>query len=250
VHATPVQTVVLGTSATYESPVIESTYQPYAPMGETIIGERTITPSESGSSGATESTSSEVKGTDSVRNGSSVEADAAMLTVLVPADAKVTVNDHPTSSGGALRQFKSKGLKDGFVYTYVVKATFQVNGSETTETKSIQLRPGDVERVEFSAPVAQVKVAEPENIVVTVVKLHVPATAQVELAGNPTKGSGSERTFRTRQLKSGQKWAGYTIRVTNVVNGQPVSKERTIDVTAGSVNELTFEFDSASVARR
>lgn len=181
-----------------------------------------------------------------------VESDAAMLTVEVPMNAKVTVNGHPTSSDGTVRQFMSRGLKKGYVYTYVVKATFDVGGEEKTDSKSIKLRPGDIERVEFETP-EPVQPATPQpktEDVVTVVRLHVPADAKVNLAGNDTSGSGTVRTFRTKQLKAGQQWAGYTVRVTSVRNGQPVVKERTVDVKAGSTTELTFNFDDDSIASR
>ena len=84
----------------------------------------------------------------------------------------------------------------------------------------------------------------------TVVKLHVPANATVQLAGNKTNGSGRLRTFRTKQLKAGQQWAGYTTRVTKLINGQKVSKEHTLDVHAGSTTELTFDFDDSELAQR
>lgn len=85
--------------------------------------------------------------------------------------------------------------------------------------------------------------------VVTVVKLHVPENATVNLAGNETKGSGAVRTFRTTQLKPGQRWENYTVRVTAEINGQKMSRERTINVQAGSNNELSFEFDPTAVAK-
>ena len=78
----------------------------------------------------------------------------------------------------------------------------------------------------------------------------VPADSVVTLAGNKTNGSGAVRTFRTKQLKSGQKWSAYTISVKAVVNGRPVSLERTLDVAAGSTHDLTFDFDNNSVASR
>ena len=84
----------------------------------------------------------------------------------------------------------------------------------------------------------------------TVVRLHVPQNAAITLAGNPTKGSGAIRTFRTKQLKQGQQWKNYTIRVTATVAGRQLSQERTIDVKAGSMNELRFAFDRRSVAAR
>lgn len=201
-----------------------------------------------------------------------VESDAAMLTVTVPDSATVTVNGHETSSEGEVRQFMSRGLKAGFVYTYVVKASFDLDGETKTESKSVKLRAGEIQEVEFSMPVAQVETeAQPETDVapdadtttdaeseaaaaktddspITVVKLHVPAEAKVQLAGNPTRGSGAVRTFRTKQLKSGQSWQDYTVRVVADVNGQPIALERTINVDAGSQHELNFDFDSQTVA--
>ena len=70
------------------------------------------------------------------------------------------------------------------------------------------------------------------------------------LAGNETKGTGAIRTFRTTQLKPGQQWSNYKVNVTAVVNGQLVSKERTVNVVAGSTTELKFDFDAISVASR
>jgi uncharacterized protein (TIGR03000 family) len=192
---------------------------------------------------------------DSARYESSkpaVEEDAAVLTVTVPDDAVVTVNGHPTTSDGDERQFMSRGLKDGYVYTYIVKVTYEQDGEEKTESKSVKLRRGDVERLEFEAPsVKDVEAAKPaEEDVVTVVRLRVPADAQVSLAGNATAGSGSVRTFRTKQLKSGQQWTDYTVRVTANVHGRSISKERTINVVAGSTNDLSFDFDGTTVATR
>jgi uncharacterized protein (TIGR03000 family) len=239
-YSTPVHSTAVH-SGSYESPVIQSSYQPYT------VGQSTIQSSTPSTivRGATSSSSTVQVAKPAIETG------AAMLTVAVPMEAKVTVNGHETTSGGLVRQFKSRGLKEGYVYTYVVEATYLVNGEETKESKSVKLRTGDNQRIEFTQPIAEATPAEPKvEDVVTVVKLRVPDSAQVTLAGNPTSGSGSVRTFRTKQLKSGQQWADYTIRVTALVNGQTVSKERTINVIAGSTNELTFDFDTSSVASR
>ncbi|MGB1706959.1 MAG: TIGR03000 domain-containing protein, partial [Rubripirellula sp.] len=81
-------------------------------------------------------------------------------------------------------------------------------------------------------------------------QLNVPADAVVTLAGNATRGDGSVRTYRTSQLKDGQVWSGYTVRVTAEIDGKPVSEERTIDLVAGSTNELFFDFGLSKVASR
>lgn len=176
-----------------------------------------------------------------------IDSDAALLTVSVPEDAKVTVNGLSTSSKGAIRQFMSNGLKEGFVYTYVVNVTF--TAADKTESKTVKLRAGSTERLVFNEP-SPVKTVSVPVAPETVVTLRVPASASVNLAGNDTKGDGIVRTFRTRQLADGQKWANYTIRVSMVIGGVPVTKERTIDLKAGDSHEFVFDFDAASVASR
>lgn len=245
-RSSSVSSVALGATSTYESNTIQSSYS--VADGVPITGA-----SLQGGS----------LGTDTVAETSepvvvskpAVDSDAAMLTVTVPEGAKVTVNGHETSSDGAVRQFMSRGLKEGFVYTYVVQVSYELDGEQVTESKSVKLRAGEIEDVEFTAaqsqPAVEAEAATPkQQDLVTVVKIHVPADAKVTLAGNDTNGSGSVRTFRTKQLKEGQQWTGYTVRVTTNLNGQPMSLERSLDVDAGSRHELTFDFISQTVASR
>jgi uncharacterized protein (TIGR03000 family) len=241
----------MGATTAYESSVIESSYSSDSPLGKTIIDGGTSEESTSESSSLETETNTDSSSHESAKPA--VETDVAMLTVAVPGDAKVTINGHPTSSDGTVRQFKSRGLKEGYAYTYVVNVTYNnIEGQAKSESKSVKLRSGDVARVEFEAPKPVEPVAPqpiPEDIV-TVVRLHVPADAKVSLAGNATNGSGTIRTFRTKQLKPGQQWAGYTVRVTTLKSGQPATKQRTVDVVAGSTTELTFNFDEDSIASR
>lgn len=198
-----------------------------------------------------------------------LDTDSAMLEVAVPASATVTVNDRETTSDGSLRKFLSKGLRDGFVYTYVVKATFKVDGEDVTQTKEVKLRPGDVELISFNEKVsgaadddqtdADMKSSEEEvaddamssnssDELMTIVRLRVPVDSKVSLAGNLTKGNGTVRTFRTKQLAKGDSWKDYTVSVTSMVDGQPITKQRTITVYAGDTKDLEFTFDSAALA--
>jgi uncharacterized protein (TIGR03000 family) len=235
-------------STAYESAVIQSTYTPShsvtispgVPLeGSTLEGGAldTDTVIESDRYEAAK---------PAVEEDAASEGDSATLTVEVPKDAVVTVNGHSTKSVGGVRQFMSRGLKDGHVYTYVVKAVFNVDGIEKTESKSVKLRVGDVQRIEFEALPAEPKTED----IVTEVKLHVPESAEVRLAGTLANGTGTVRTFRTKQLLAGQQWKGYTIRVTTTMNGLPISKERTVNVSAGSTTELTFDFDDHAIASR
>jgi uncharacterized protein (TIGR03000 family) len=182
-------------------------------------------------------------------DSTAVESDAALLTVSVPLDASVVVNGYKTQAVGLVRQFKSRGLKPGFVYTYVVDVTYTVDGSELTESKSVKLRPGTSELIEFAASTTVAVETENQDLT-TVVQLHVPADAKITLAGNVTDGDGELRTYRTHQLTAGEVWSGYTVRVTTEINGKAVSKERTLDLVAGSTNDLTFEFGVNELASR
>ena len=188
--------------------------------------------------------------TDTVQ---AVEDDAALLTVAVPqAGASVTVNGKPTSSTGEVRRFMSRGLEEGFVYTYVVNARYEVGGELQEQTQSVKLRRGESQRIVFDASPASDKsdVVEAEPAPETVVTLHVPADAVVTLAGNRVDGDGEVRTFRTDQLKEGESWDGYEIRVTANIDGQSVSQQRRVTVEAGRKTELTFNFEENAVAQR
>jgi uncharacterized protein (TIGR03000 family) len=200
-----------------------------------------------------------------------LDDDAALLTVAVPMEsARVTVNGHETTSDGMVRQFMSRGLKDGYLYTYEVVVTYEIDGREQRDTKTIKLRPGDMERMVFQQDSeaakeesdaateeaveedaeADAKAEKKDDTTETVVQLYVPANAVVTLAGNETKGFGRVRTFRTTQLAAGQSWENYTVLVSTTVNGRNVQNERTINVAAGSTVELEFDFNATTLAMR
>jgi uncharacterized protein (TIGR03000 family) len=231
-----------GVMSSIESPIYES-YRPMISDGYetgTVVEPSAIEPTPEPAADAADPAGE-----------ASIDRDAALLTVAVAENAIVKVNGLPTTSEGAVRQFMSKGLQDGLVYTYVVEVTYP--GVDATASKTVKLRAGAIERLVFSAPASDSNEtqtvsapASPE----TVVTVRVPADAKVNLAGNDTNGNGEVRTFRTRQLASGQKWNNYTIRVTAEVNGVPVSKEKTIDLLAGTEHDFAFDFDDATVASR
>ena len=68
--------------------------------------------------------------------------DGCVLTVWVPASAKVTINGNATKSTGSQRHFVSYGLQPGYSYTYQVVAKALVNGKEYTDSKTISLTAG------------------------------------------------------------------------------------------------------------
>ncbi len=84
-------------------------------------------------------------------------ADSVMLTVNVPADAKVFVNGRATTSAGELRQYTSAGLQPDAAYRYRVRAEFVRDGKPVSEEKSVSIVTGQTASLAFdAAPEAQV----------------------------------------------------------------------------------------------
>jgi uncharacterized protein (TIGR03000 family) len=165
----------------------------------------------------------------------------AILTVDVPDDAKVFVNDLATTSTGSQRRYVSRNLQAGYSYTYKVRAEVVRNGEKVEETKVVDLRSGKNTSLAFKL--------EPTASVVTTVTLNVPADAKVILAGSETTSTGAVRVFSTKTLPRGEVWSDYKIAVSVDRNGQTMSKEKVVTLKAGDAPTFSFDFDEAKVAQ-
>lgn len=174
-----------------------------------------------------------------------IQADAlaSILSLELPAEAKVFINDQSTSTTGAIRNYRSsnRGATVDQELNYRVKAVVVRDGKELVRTKRVTMRPGQNETVkfEFDQPV---QVAS----VVTKLALRVPANAKVTLCGSPTKHTGVARTFETQSLATGQIWQGYKVEVEFERGGQTVTEERLIDMVGGQSHSLAIGFDTTS----
>lgn len=72
-----------------------------------------------------------------------VPKDGVLLTVQVPAEARVFINGKETSSLGATRVFTAKGLTPGKKYDFVVKMQTTRDGKSLEEVKKIALAVGE-----------------------------------------------------------------------------------------------------------
>ena len=77
--------------------------------------------------------------------------DSVRLTVDVPANAKVVINDLPTTSTGEHRRYETKGIKPGYVYRYQVWAEFVRDGKPASEEKTVSLTAGQTASLTFNA---------------------------------------------------------------------------------------------------
>jgi uncharacterized protein (TIGR03000 family) len=169
--------------------------------------------------------------------------DSTILTVSVPADAKVFVNGKETTTPGEERHFISRKLVPGYRYSYRVRAEVTRDGEPVVESKVVEVQAGETARVDFKlgGTVAKKKAT-------TKLTVHVPADAKLYLAGRETRSTGATRTFSTALIDGDGTWENYTIRVVADDDGRMVTKEKTITLHSGEHQEVTFDFDSATPA--
>jgi uncharacterized protein (TIGR03000 family) len=78
---------------------------------------------------------------------------SAHVTVSVPADAEIWFDETKTTSTGALREYQSPPLTPGNRYSYEVRARWNDNGQEVTQTQQVKVTAGS--RVNVHFPVQQ-----------------------------------------------------------------------------------------------
>lgn len=76
----------------------------------------------------------------------------ATLIVQVPADAKLTIDDQPTTSTSELRVFETPPLSQTNEYTYTLKAQVTRDGQIRTETRQVNVRGGEQTVVRLDIP--------------------------------------------------------------------------------------------------
>lgn len=177
-----------------------------------------------------------------------IDSRSMMLTVEVPADARVYVNGRETRSTGTIRRYISRGLDPSASYTYEVRAEVERDGELQSDVQIVQVGAGQVTGLAF-----QFDTSAEERVATQPVKtsliLHVPADAKVFLAGRETKSTGPVREFATTQLAEGGEWTEYPVRVELDRDGEVLTREVSISLAAGESREVQVDFDAPQVAR-
>ena len=158
----------------------------------------------------------------------------AILSLNVPREAKVYINDKLTRTSGSNRKYVSRNLAFGEKYRYRVRVVSQVDGKEVTKTREITMRGGTNREFAFNF-----------DPVVTRVVVNVPKDAKVVIDGTETATKGSFRSFSTEKLKTG-KWKDYSVEVSVVRDGKTITKRESFDLGAGEFRFFEFEFGQAS----
>ena len=77
---------------------------------------------------------------------------SAAITVTVPAVARVWFGGTLTTSTGPIREFYSPPLTPGSKYTYAIRASWNENGQEVTQTQQVRVTAGAHANVSFPVP--------------------------------------------------------------------------------------------------
>jgi uncharacterized protein (TIGR03000 family) len=81
-----------------------------------------------------------------------VSDNIAHLTVRVPPDAQVWLEDQATRQVGAVRDFVSPELAPGRSYMYEIRAVWQQSGRTVKQTKHVDVHGGSRVTVDFTHP--------------------------------------------------------------------------------------------------
>lgn len=74
---------------------------------------------------------------------------SAKIELALPATARVTINDRPTTSTGDQRQYVSAKLHPGKLYAYRIRVEYQQAGQPIVQQRVVHLRAGQQATVDF-----------------------------------------------------------------------------------------------------
>ncbi len=215
----------------YQTPAVPATGT------ETPAGEQPPGPANDGNSTSVEPESN-----------NQIAQTASVLTLVLPEDAKVFINDRLTTTPGAKRSYRSNRLATNREYQYRVKAVLIRDGNEVVRSELVTMKPGldKTVRFDFAGSSTQtVAKVETDAPVVTKLALKVPANAKVVLCGNQTNRMGTVRTFETESLKPGKVWKGYKVEVEFQRDGKMVKEERLLDMVGGQSYAMAIGVDES-----
>lgn len=170
------------------------------------------------------------------------------LKLNVPEDARVIINDRPTSMTGSERTFVVRGGQVQDSYQFVVRAEVERHGHTISETQRVKLNGGQASSLSFKLGTEAEQLVAANEVVSTTVKLHVPADARVFLAGKEMKQTGELRVFQTTRLPAGETLQDYQVRVV-MAEGDALIGEKTLTLIGGQTQEVEFTSEQRLVAR-
>lgn len=158
---------------------------------------------------------------------------SAVLSVNVPEEAKVFINNQLTSTPGARRSYEGTDLNPEMEYHYHVKAVIERDGKQWVRSKQVVLKPGFDQEIDLNF----------DQPPVTTLALKVPEESKVTLCGNQTRLTGVKRKFVTTELVDGDVCQDYKVEVAFQKDGEWVKASKVIDLAAGDFQTIDFTSD-------
>jgi uncharacterized protein (TIGR03000 family) len=75
-----------------------------------------------------------------------------VIVVRLPAEALLEIDGSPTTQTGAVRRFRTPGLRGGRSYTYTLRATWDEDGERRTVTRRVRVTPGEETQTDLPPP--------------------------------------------------------------------------------------------------
>ncbi|MFN4260991.1 MAG: TIGR03000 domain-containing protein [Gemmataceae bacterium] len=174
------------------------------------------------------------------------------MTVQLPADAKMYIDDQLANLSTGTRTFRTPELERNRDYYYDIKVEAVRDGQTVSDSKRVVVRAGQQARVRFDDPQATT-VSRPSGeatAVVSQVTVQVPADAKLLVNGVASPQTSATRVFNTPQLEKGKKYA-YTFQAEVERNGQKLTANRHVEFVAGqAVNVDLSNLGQAQIASR
>ena len=163
------------------------------------------------------------------------------VTVLVPPDARLSVNGVPCPLTGRRRSFESPPFAPGRRYTYTLRAEAARGGNTVVKTRRVELRAGGAIEEDFTGlfPPQDLPAPRPGRCRVTVV---LPADARLFVDNVPCPLTSGRRSFETPPLPAGRRFF-YMLRAEVSRGGAVRTRSQKVLVEAGK--DVTVRFDES-----
>jgi len=180
-----------------------------------------------------------IKEKEKGKEGTMAPADKAAVVVRLPADAKLYADGQLTALTTAERRFYTPTLDQNREYNYTMKVEYTRNGETVRDTKTVQVRAGEVSVVEFTDLSRVAKKESNRETATSKVTVMLPADAKLFVDGQEAALAKGVREFTTPALPKGEEFS-YTFRAAVERNGEVVEKTRRVTFLAGETVKVEF----------
>jgi uncharacterized protein (TIGR03000 family) len=172
-----------------------------------------------------------------------------VLTIVLPPDARLIVNDEPTPVASGKQAFLAPGLDSGRDYTYTMKATRKRGEKLEAVTRRVTVRAGDRLDVDFRTSFAEAATEHIARSPETTLTVVLPEGARLRIDGQLIEDTSRTQVFAIPFLAEGQEHR-YTVSASVRRNGRVASVERRVTVAYGQKARIDLAGAAATLAAK